>query len=68
MEESGEGGLLDDFVSAPAVIISNYVRKWFPVTSKLTNAELNALQAHVRPLSGSGQSCFLLRDMTPAWP
>ena len=47
MEESANSAM-DDFVSAPAVIISSWLHKWFPETEDtLTNNQLNGLQAQV---------------------
>ena len=52
MEEShlGEEGVMDDFVSAPAVILTSYIKKWLPTRTKDSSEQyLNALQAQARP-------------------
>ena len=47
MEEC-PGSAMDDFVSAPAVIITSWLQKWFPDTEDtLSNNQLNGLQAQV---------------------
>ena len=48
--EEASGAALDDFVSAPAVIISSWLQKFFPTSEKdLSTGQLNALQAQVLP-------------------
>ena len=46
--DEAPGAPLDDFVSAPAVIITSYIQKWFPDSERdLTVNQLNGLQAQV---------------------
>ena len=46
--EEASGAALDDFVSAPAVIISSWLQKFFPTSERdLSTGQLNALQAQV---------------------
>jgi uncharacterized membrane protein len=55
------GAELDDFVSAPKVIMQHFLERQFPVRAALTDAELRQLKAQARasePLLPPAVHCF----------
>ena len=60
MEEAGAAdGVLSDFVSAPAVVITNYIKRHFPIkTNKLSIPEMNAIQAQAGHACSPARACL----------